>query len=354
MRDGAQGAGAGGLATGCTAPPAATTGGVGSAAAAWSTSTGSRATTWSRWPASTSTSRPASRWRCSDRPARASPPCCRCWPGCSRRPPAGSWSGDRDMTKASAVELADDAGHNVGVVLQGTEPQPAAVPVGGAERAVRPARCVRRTGAASARAARGAVAGRTVRSRPDAAAPAQLTPGERQRLALAVALANRPGLLLADEPTSQLDSRARDEVVAALESVRQAGTTVVLVTHDPAVGDADGADRHDPRRPGRRRGPPGRGLRGGRAGTARSTFHPMFCEAFPPGTLVEVCWRATVRPGWCRRGSTLHASSRSRRSSQSRRSRRSRRTDRWPVRTKPLLSAEHKQPTVADLWGTGS
>jgi energy-coupling factor transporter ATP-binding protein EcfA2 len=61
-------------------------------------------------------------------------------------------------------------------------------------------------------------------------------PGERQRLALAVAMATRPGLLLADEPTSQLDSRARDEVLAALEAVRRTGTTVVVVTHDPDVG----------------------------------------------------------------------------------------------------------------------
>jgi ABC-type lipoprotein export system ATPase subunit len=66
--------------------------------------------------------------------------------------------------------------------------------------------------------------------------PQRLSPGERQRLALAVALATGPGLLLADEPTSQLDSRARDEVLAALDAVNRAGTTVVLVTHDPDVG----------------------------------------------------------------------------------------------------------------------
>jgi ABC-type lipoprotein export system ATPase subunit len=66
--------------------------------------------------------------------------------------------------------------------------------------------------------------------------PGALLPGERQRLALAVALANRPRLLLADEPTSQLDRTARDEVLAALAAVRGAGCTVVMVTHDPAVG----------------------------------------------------------------------------------------------------------------------
>ncbi|HET6212277.1 MAG TPA: ATP-binding cassette domain-containing protein, partial [Micromonosporaceae bacterium] len=74
--------------------------------------------------------------------------------------------------------------------------------------------------------------------------PGTLSPGERQRLALAVALATRPGLLLADEPTSQLDSRTRDDVVAALEAVRRSGTTVVVVTHDPEVGARMGRTVH--------------------------------------------------------------------------------------------------------------
>jgi putative ABC transport system ATP-binding protein len=64
----------------------------------------------------------------------------------------------------------------------------------------------------------------------------QLTPGQRQRLAVGVALGARPGLLLLDEPTSQLDHEGRDEVLAAVEDVnRLLGTTVVAVTHDPEV-----------------------------------------------------------------------------------------------------------------------
>jgi putative ABC transport system ATP-binding protein len=63
-----------------------------------------------------------------------------------------------------------------------------------------------------------------------------LTPGDLQLAALAVALAPRPGLLLADEPTSQLDHEARDRVLTRLAEVnRTHGTTVVLVTHDPHV-----------------------------------------------------------------------------------------------------------------------
>ncbi|MEO8829920.1 ATP-binding cassette domain-containing protein [Lapillicoccus sp.] len=65
---------------------------------------------------------------------------------------------------------------------------------------------------------------------------AALTPGELQLVALAVSVSTRPGLLLADEPTSQLDHEARDLVLAALRQVNhEVGTTVVLVTHDAEV-----------------------------------------------------------------------------------------------------------------------
>jgi putative ABC transport system ATP-binding protein len=65
-----------------------------------------------------------------------------------------------------------------------------------------------------------------------------LAPGARQRAALAVGIAAGPGLLLVDEPTSQLDTAGRDEVVHALETVNaERGTTIVVVTHDSEVGD---------------------------------------------------------------------------------------------------------------------
>jgi putative ABC transport system ATP-binding protein len=64
-----------------------------------------------------------------------------------------------------------------------------------------------------------------------------LSGGEQQRVALAVAVANAPGLLLADEPTSQLDHPSRDSVLDLLDAVNDRfGTTVVVVTHDPEVG----------------------------------------------------------------------------------------------------------------------
>ena len=66
---------------------------------------------------------------------------------------------------------------------------------------------------------------------------AELAGGEQQRVAVAVAVANGPGLLLADEPTSQLDDPARDAVLDLLDAVNERfGTTIVVVTHDHEVG----------------------------------------------------------------------------------------------------------------------
>jgi ABC-type lipoprotein export system ATPase subunit len=116
----------------------------------------------------------------------------------------------------------------------------------------------------------------------------RLSGGEQQRVAIAAAVCSGARLVLADEPTSQLDAVGRDEVVGLLEQVnRDFGATVVLVTHDQHV--ADHSARAVTIRDGRV-GAEGRHGREyaviGRDGVLQ--LPPDIVEHFPAGTLLEV------------------------------------------------------------------
>jgi putative ABC transport system ATP-binding protein len=63
--------------------------------------------------------------------------------------------------------------------------------------------------------------------------PSQLSGGEQERVAIARAVVNRPPVILADEPTGNLDTRTGDHVLGMLEELHQAGHTIMMVTHNP-------------------------------------------------------------------------------------------------------------------------
>jgi putative ABC transport system ATP-binding protein len=204
------------------------------------------------------------------------------------RPSAGRLSvGAHDLVRAAPAELQALRATDVGVVLQGASRN--LLPYLTAEQNVRFAQrgvpADKRRDLPPPREVLSMV-GLTARGR-NRAQPQRLSPGERQRLALAVGLAGRPGLLLADEPTSRLDLRARDEVLMALDAVRRSGTTVVVVTHDPDVGRWLG--RTVTIRDGR---VGAEGRRGadyavvGRDGTIHLPYEVL--RAVPPGTFVSI------------------------------------------------------------------
>jgi putative ABC transport system ATP-binding protein len=152
--------------------------------------------------------------------------------GCLDRPTSGHYSFDgREVGGLTDLERTRLRQHEIGFVFQFFHLLPRLTAQGNVELPMLFAgvqRSERRRRAAEALTAVG-LADRT-HHRPD-----QLSGGQRQRVAIARAVVMGPGLVLADEPTGNLDKASASEVMDLLESMNRDGQTVVLVTHDPDV-----------------------------------------------------------------------------------------------------------------------
>ncbi len=152
--------------------------------------------------------------------------------GCLDRPSSGSYRlAGEDVANLSELELSQVRRHRVGFVFQTFHLVPR---LDAAENVAFPmlfAGVPRREREERVRQALEAVglAGRAIHR------PSELSGGERQRIAIARATVMRPSILLADEPTGNLDSRSGRQVMELLESMNQTGLTLLVVTHDPSI-----------------------------------------------------------------------------------------------------------------------
>jgi putative ABC transport system ATP-binding protein len=154
--------------------------------------------------------------------------------GCLDKPNRGNYLlNGNDVGRLSRDQLARVRGQQIGFVFQGFNllPRTSAIEnvelpmlyqgIGARERHQRASEALARVG---------------LGDRLDHA-PAQLSGGQQQRVAIARALVNRPTLLLADEPTGNLDSRTSVEVMGIFQELNEQGLTVLLVTHESDIAD---------------------------------------------------------------------------------------------------------------------
>jgi putative ABC transport system ATP-binding protein len=152
--------------------------------------------------------------------------------GCLDRPTAGSYELSGVPThKMNATKLSDVRNREIGFVFQSFELLPRATAL---KNVMLPLIYSSRHWWGAKAKAKGALErvglGDRMRHRPN-----QLSGGQRQRVAIARALVNEPSILLADEPTGNLDSRTSEEIIALFQQLHAEGQTIIIVTHEEDI-----------------------------------------------------------------------------------------------------------------------
>ena len=152
--------------------------------------------------------------------------------GCLDKPSEGIYLlDDTDVSKTKDSKLAEIRNNKIGFVFQSFNLLPK---LSAYENVELPMIYAGKSGSERKRRAKDAIekVGLTDRMRHK---PNEMSGGQRQRVAIARAIVNNPSILLADEPTGNLDSRSGDEIMNIFKQLHKDGATIVMVTHEPEV-----------------------------------------------------------------------------------------------------------------------